>query len=77
MPRRDLLVSPQHALYLDEVLIPARCLINGSTIAQKPVSVIEYFHIELPRHDLLLAEGLPTQSGCRRPRDVLTTAAPC
>ena len=30
MPRRDLLVSPQHALYPDEVLIPARCLITAA-----------------------------------------------
>jgi hypothetical protein len=34
IPHRDLLVSPDHAILIDEVLIAARQLINGSTICQ-------------------------------------------
>ena len=62
LPRRDLFVSPQHALFFDGMLIPAWCLVNGSTIAQVQLRSVEYFHVELPRHDLLLAEGLPSES---------------
>ncbi len=62
LPERDLLVSPQHAIFDEGVLIPAKVLINGSTITQEPVARVEYYHVELARHDLLLAEGLPTES---------------
>jgi hypothetical protein len=44
------------------VLIPIKHLINGSTIVQVPVERVTYYHIELPRHDVLLAEGLPAES---------------
>jgi hypothetical protein len=59
---RDLLVSPDHALFLDGVLIPARYLCNGTTIRQEAVAAVSYFHIELEQHDVLLAEGLPAES---------------
>ncbi len=62
LPSRDLLVSPQHAIYDEGVLIPARFLVNGRTVTQEQVGAIEYFHVELKRHDLLLAEGLASES---------------
>lgn len=62
LPRHDLWLSPDHAVFVDGVLIPVRYLINGTTIAQVPVDTIEYYHVELPRHDVLLAEGLPAES---------------
>jgi subtilisin-like proprotein convertase family protein len=62
LPNRDLLLSPDHAVFVDGVLIPVKYLINGTTIWQQPVKSITYLHIELPRHDVVLAEGLPVET---------------
>jgi hypothetical protein len=63
MPRRDLLVSPDHALLVDGVLMQAQSLLNGATVMREPaVGRIFYYHVELDRHAVLLAEGLPAES---------------
>jgi hypothetical protein len=61
-PCRDLYLSPDHAVFVDGVLVPIRQLINGVSIAQVAVDTVAYFHIELATHDVLLAEGLPAES---------------
>jgi autotransporter passenger strand-loop-strand repeat protein len=61
-PRRPLLLSPDHAVFVDGVLVPVRYLVNGMTVAQVPVARIAYLHVELDRHDVILAEGLPAES---------------
>ena len=61
-PRRDLWLSPDHAVYERGVLVPIKLLINGGTIAQVPVDKVTYYHVELARHDVILAEGLPAES---------------
>jgi hypothetical protein len=61
-PHRDLFLSPDHAVFVDDVLIPIKHLINGTTIAQVPVDEVTYFHIGLSRHDVVLAQGLPAES---------------
>lgn len=59
VPHRDLLVSPDHCLLINDVLIPAKLLVNGTTILQEAYwQPFEYFHIELDRHDVVLAEGM-------------------
>lgn len=63
MPHTDLLVSPDHAIFVDGELICARQLINGTTIRQeKGWSEVDYFHVELDTHAILLAQGLPAES---------------
>jgi hypothetical protein len=64
-PHSDLFISEAHALYLDGLLIPVRLLINGRSIvkcASIDADAIEYFHIELFAHDVLLAEGAPAET---------------
>jgi hypothetical protein len=63
VPHNDLLVSPDHAICIDGQLIPARLLVNGATIYQDAsVRDIRYFHVELDRHDVIVSEGLPSES---------------
>ena len=58
VPWRDLWVSPEHAMWFDGVLIPARALTNGSTIFQEEsVDEVTYLHIEFETHDVIYAEG--------------------
>lgn len=64
-PKRDLWLSPGHALFIDGVLVPVAYLVNGQTIvAADPegVETLEYFHIELETHDVIIAEGAPTET---------------
>jgi autotransporter passenger strand-loop-strand repeat protein len=61
-PCRDLFLSPDHAVFVDGLLVPIRHLINGTTIAQVQVDEVTYYHVELDRHDILLAEGVPAES---------------
>jgi Hint domain len=61
-PHNDLLLSPDHAVLVNEVLVPVKHLVNGSSIRQLNANTITYYHIELPRHSVLLAEGLPAES---------------
>jgi hypothetical protein len=64
-PKRDLFVSPGHALLLDGVLIPVFELINGVSIAPvEPGSlgVADYFHVLLETHEVIFAEGTPVET---------------
>ena len=62
LPARDLLLSPEHAVFMDGVLFQAQALCNGATILRELPPVITYHHVELDRHAVLLAEGLPAES---------------
>jgi len=63
VPARDLFVSPEHALFIDRTLVPARLLVNDTSIAQTAeVARLDYFHIELATHDVIFAEGMPAES---------------
>jgi hypothetical protein len=62
-PTRDLYVSPGHHLYFDGMLVPAVLLVNGKTITQDFTRrSFEYFHVELDRFDIMLAEGAAAES---------------
>ena len=62
MPRRDLWVSPGHAVLVDGILIQAEKLLNGCTVERPPCRRVEYWHIELANHDIVFAEGMPAET---------------
>lgn len=71
-PGRDLLVSPGHRILLpapggifgaDETLVRARDLLDGRQIRRDfSQGSVEYIHLMLARHEIILAEGLPCES---------------
>jgi hypothetical protein len=61
-PRRDLVLSPDHAVFLEGVLIPVRYLLNDTTIVQENRAEATWYHLELDRHAVILTEGLAAES---------------
>jgi T5SS/PEP-CTERM-associated repeat protein len=62
LPVRDLYLSPDHAVFVNDVLVPVRLLVNGTTIARVKRRMVTYYHVELAEHAVILAEGLPCES---------------
>jgi Hint domain len=65
-PRRDLYLSQEHCLFIDGVLIPAKYLVNGLSIAldrdANLSETIEYFSVEFETHEVVFAEGAAAES---------------
>ncbi|WP_282170250.1 Hint domain-containing protein [Ruegeria atlantica] len=74
LPQRDLLVSPQHRMLVrsaiairmfntSEILVAARALVGvpGITVEENAESV-EYFHMLFEQHEIVFAEGAPSES---------------
>jgi Hint domain len=71
---RALTVSPQHRVLLsdwraqvyfgeDQILVPAKALVNGSTIRQvMPAEGVTYCHLLFDQHEILVTEGALTES---------------
>ena len=72
-PFKTLRLSPLHCIYAQGVLIPVTHLVNGATILRDETApAMTYYHLELDRHDVLLAEGLACESYfCNGNRDLL------
>jgi hypothetical protein len=63
VPSRDLHVTRHHALLVQDVLVPVEHLINGASIIwDDRAQVVEYYHLELDAHDILVADGAPAES---------------
>ena len=68
-----LLVSPAHRMLVSgwraellygepEVLVPAKALVNGDTIHRQPCDTVSYHHILFDRHEIVMAEGVLSES---------------
>jgi hypothetical protein len=64
LPQRDLLVSPDHALFMKDVLVQAAALIGQPGISREHnvPETFTYYHVELASHELLYAEGALVES---------------
>lgn len=64
LPRRDLTLSPDHALLVDGVLVQAGALVDGLLVTRlaDPGPRFTYFHVELEDQSLILAEGVPAET---------------
>ena len=74
LPRRDLLVSRQHRMLVQsriaervagtrEILVPAIKLVEVDDIEiETDIERIEYYHLLLDTHEIILAEGAPSES---------------
>jgi hypothetical protein len=66
-PRRDLRLTAAHAVYVDGFLMPIGQLVNGASIVFERADghdTLDFFQVELARHDVLDAEGAPCESMC-------------
>ena len=61
-PSRALLLSPDHAVFANGVLIPIRHLLNATTVRQLSPDEITYYHVELATHGVVFANALPAES---------------
>lgn len=65
VPHRDLFLSPDHALYIDGVLMRAKGLVNALSIVrctEHDAQCLTYFHLELEDHQVIVAEGAQVES---------------
>ena len=62
MPHRDLWLTPGHRVLVDGHLVQIDTLLNDTTIAQVEQDEVWVWHVELDRHDVILADGMPSES---------------
>lgn len=70
---RDILLSPNHRVWLrdtqsglymgtEEVLVSAKHLTGAKGVEVAPCDTVEYFHLLFDNHEVIFAEGMPSES---------------
>lgn len=66
LPHADLTVTADHGMIIDDIVIIASALVNGTTIDWVPLSElpehVTYYHVETEDHDVILANGAPAET---------------
>lgn len=69
----DIMVSPNHRVLVegamaelvagcDSLLVAAKHLVNGTSVLQRPCSLVTYVHIVLDRHEIVTTQGCRSES---------------
>lgn len=63
VPYKDMLITPEHCLFLDGAFVPVRMLVNGGSIAyDHTITAYDYYHVETQQHSIIMADGALTES---------------
>lgn len=62
VPFKDLLVTPEHCLFIEGRFIPARMLVNGRSIRVDDQETFSIYHIETKDHAIVMADGALAES---------------
>lgn len=66
LPTRDLTVTGDHGMVIDDMVINASALVNGANIKWVPGAEMGHgftvYHIETQDHDVILANGAPSET---------------
>lgn len=63
VPFKDILITPEHCLFVEGKFVPARMLVNGRSIYyDTTITSYDYYHIEAEKHSVIMADGVLTES---------------
>ncbi len=66
VPFSDLVVSADHGMVVDGMIVHAAALVNGETITREMPDDLErqftYWHVETEEHEILIANGAPAET---------------
>ncbi|ARW09793.1 hypothetical protein NBRC3299_0494 [Acetobacter pasteurianus NBRC 3299] len=63
VPFKDMLITPEHCLFLEGCFVPARMLVNGQSIFyDQSFTSYDYYHVETEDHAIITADGVLTES---------------
>lgn len=66
LPLRDLMVTADHGMIIDGLVVNASALVNGTTIRYRTAAELQsaevFYHIETDGHEVILAEGAASET---------------
>ncbi len=63
VPHKDLLITPEHCLFLEGKLVPVRMLVNGRNVFyDTSITSYHFYHVETAQHSIIYADGMPTET---------------